>query len=156
MELSRRAFVASTAAFAVPRRELSVRSSLEESRIGFHRAGGLPASCVRPGWRSQLIESSAGYEPEDLTWLARHGIQLGAPVRIAGPAWVRYTWPTHALIRDFGQACPVTGGQVIARLADLPVAVRRGPFVVLGSPLGPHLYAGDPAARDLFEAFLRS
>ena len=36
---------------------------------------------------------------------------------------------------------------VIARLGDMPVAVRRGGFIVLGSPLGPHLYAGDRDAH---------
>lgn len=59
------------------------------------------------------------------------------------------------MIRDFGRVCAVSGGTVIAHLDGLPVAVRQGPLVVLGSPIGPHLYAGDSDARILVQALTR-
>ncbi|HZU24578.1 MAG TPA: hypothetical protein VFA04_03600 [Bryobacteraceae bacterium] len=153
MDVSRRGFLATSVAVLPMRpRQLSVSCTLAESNRAFgEQPPRLPQARVK-----HLVESAAGYEAEDLSWLNEHGIQVGQSVPVQSPAWIRYTWPTDALIRDFGRACPVAGGRVIARLGDMPVAVRRGRFIVLGSPLGPHLYAGDRDAHRLFEAFLRS
>jgi hypothetical protein len=154
MELSRRAFLGSAAAIAAPRPAgLSVACTLEESRLAFR---GLPPFTEVCSDRRVLVESAVGFAPEDLTWLERCGISMGAPVPVTGPAWVRFTWPLQAMVRDFGRVRPVTGGQVIARLGPVPVAVRRGRFIVLGSPLGPHVYAGDRDAHNLLQGIIRS
>lgn len=100
------------------------------------------------------MESGVGFVADNLGWLRLWGISIGEPRAIRGPAWVRFDWPIPAMIRDFGRACPIRGGTVIARLDDIAVAVRQGPLVVLGSPIGPHLYAGDRDAHKLFEALI--
>jgi len=99
-----------------------------------------------------LVESSVGFAAENLAWLRHWGISIHDPIAVHGPAWVRFKWPISVMIRDFGRASPITGGSVIARLNGVPVAVRKGPLVVLGSPLGPHLYADDRDARALLYA----
>ncbi len=99
-----------------------------------------------------LVESSVGFATENLAWLRRWGIFVHEPITVSGPAWVRFSWPISVMVRDFGRASRISGGTVIARLNGLPVAVRKGPLVVLGSPLGPHLYAGDRDARAWVEA----
>jgi hypothetical protein len=141
MELSRRALLGSAIAFAGVRiGSFSVSCSLEESRKAFH---GLPPFTGAAGQSPVLVESSVGLAIENLAWLERKGILIHQPRTVRGPAWVRFDWPISAMIRDFGRVSPISGGVVIARLNDLPVAVRKGPLVVLGSPLGPHVYAGD-------------
>ncbi len=126
--------------------------TLEESRSAFRRwplfAGAVKGSPV-------LVESSVGFAFEDLAWLRGWGISVHEPVEIRGPAWVRFDWPISAMIRDFGRASCISGGSVIARLNGMPVAVRKGSLVVLGSPLGPHLYAGDRDAHALVRALSR-
>jgi hypothetical protein len=92
---------------------------------------------------------------DNLAWLERHGIRLHEPQTIQGPAWVQFDWPISAMIRDFGRVSPISGGVVIARLNGMPVAVRKGPLVVLGSPLGPHVYSGDRDARALLTALMQ-
>jgi hypothetical protein len=150
IELSRRAFLASTAALAGVRfPSLSVVCSLEESRSAFRE---LPSFTGITAGGSVLVESSAGFAAENLAWLRGWGIFINAPIAVHGPAWVRFNWPISAMIRDFGRASPITGGLVIARLNGIPVAVRKGPLIVLGSPFGPHLYAGDRDARALLYA----
>jgi hypothetical protein len=147
INLSRRAFLSSTAAFAVVRPpRIPVICSLEESRRAFK--GTAPLGGL-------LVESGVGFAADNLAWLRFWGISIGEPRDVRGPAWVRFQWPIPAMIRDFGRVCPISGGTVIAHLDDIPVAVRQGPLVVLGSPIGPHLYAGDPDARNLFQALTR-
>lgn len=152
MNLSRRAFVASAAALAgVSAPSLSVMYSLEESREAFH---GLPSFMGVINGCRVLVESSVGFADENLTWLRHWGISVHEPRTVRGPAWVRFNWPVSAMVRDFGRASPISGGSVIARLNDIPVAVRKGPLIVLGSPLGPHLYAQDRDAHNLLDALL--
>jgi hypothetical protein len=126
------------------------------------RPSKIPVICSLEEWRrafqgttssgSLLVESGVGFATDDLAWLGVWGISIGEPREVRGPAWVRFHWPIPVMIRDFGRVCPIGGGTVIARLGDIPVAVRQGPVVVLGSPIGPHLYAGDPDAGKLFQA----
>ena len=150
MELSRRALLGSAIAFAGVRiGSLSVSCSLEESRKAFQ---GLPPFTGAADQSPVLVESSVGLANENLSWLERKGILIHEPRTVQGPAWVRFDWPVSAMIRDFGRVSPISGGVVIARLHDIPVAVRQGRFVVLGSPLGPHVYAGDRDACALLAA----
>ncbi len=147
--VSRRAFLQSAAALvSMPSGTISVACTLDESRWAFR---DLPAF-TRASRGRVLVESSAGYIAEDLKWLREFGISVGAPLNVRGPAWVRFTWPIEVMIRDFGRVCPVVGGEVIARLGDIPVAARKGQFIILGSPLGPHVYAGDRDACYLLRA----
>ncbi len=77
-----------------------------------------------------------------------------------GLPYVEYAWPQLARIRDFSRALPLaTGaGEIIARVKELPVALRRrygrGNLIVLGSPLGPALWAGDTEARQWLRAVI--
>lgn len=153
MDLSRRAFLGSaTVLAAAPPLRFSVMCSLEESRKAFC---GLPSFTGVKIRGKVLVESSVGFATENLAWLRRWGISVHEPRAVQGPAWVRFNWPISAMIRDFGRVCPISGGSVIARLNGVPVAVRQGPLVVFGSPLGPHVYAGDRDARTLLDAFLK-
>lgn len=78
-----------------------------------------------------------------------------APIRSRGIPYVDYTWPSPARIRDFSRVVPLArpgdGGDIIARVHGLPVALKRqsgrGTLIFLGSPLGPALWAGDAEAR---------
>ena len=99
-----------------------------------------------------LVESSVGFAAENLAWLHQWGISIHEPITVPGPAWVHFSWPIPAMVRDFSRVSRLSGGSVIARLNGMPVAVRKGPLVVLGSPLGPHLYAGDRDAHAWVEA----
>lgn len=69
--------------------------------------------------------------------------------------FVRYSWPHAALVRTFLRFVPVRCGddEVIATYAGKPVAMRRRRgrtgIIVLGSMLGPALYAGDREAHRL-------
>jgi hypothetical protein len=152
VNISRRMLLGSAAALiAVPLGRASIICTLEESRRAFRKGSTFGGKLTR---HRVLVESSVGFAPENLSWLRRLGISVGEPRAVQGPAWVRFNWPVPAIIRDFGRVCPIAGGTVIAHLGDMPVAVRQGPVVVLGSPLGPHVYAGDPDARELLSAIL--
>jgi hypothetical protein len=154
MHLSRRALLGSAAALVGGRvSRLSVTCALEESRGAFRR---LPSFTGLVAGGPVMVESSVGFATENLAWLRPWGISVHESRAVQGPAWVRFNWPISVMIRDFGRASPISGGSVIARLNDIPVAVRKGPLIVLGSPLGPHLYAGDRDACALFDAFLKT
>ena len=67
--------------------------------------------------------------------------------------YVNYSWPRQTSVRDFSRVLPVSAkaGDVIARVGELPIALKRrtsgGMLIFLGSPLGPALRAGDPQAQ---------
>jgi hypothetical protein len=150
MELSRRALLGSAIAFAAVRiGSLSVLCSLDESRKAFQGLPPVTGAAIKGG---VLVELSVGLATENLAWLRRKGIFIHEPRTVQGPAWIHFDWPISAMIRDFGRVSPISGGVVIARLYDMPVAVRQGQLVVLGSPLGPHVYAGDRDACALLTA----
>ena len=153
MELSRRALLGSAMAFAGVRiGSLSVSCALEESRKAFRGLPPFTGAAIKGG---VLVESSFGLATENLAWLERKGILIHESRTVQGPAWVRFDWPVSAMIRDFGRISPISGGVVIARLHDTPVAVRQGRFVVFGSPLGPHVYAGDRDACALLASLMQ-
>ena len=150
MTVSRRSFLGSALALpGIQLPSLRVACSLAESRSAFRR---WPSFAGAPSRGFVLVESSVGFAAENLAWLHEWGISIHQPVAVAGPAWVRFNWPIAAMVRDFSRVSRIRGGTVIARLNGMPVAVRTGPLVVLGSPLGPHLYAGDRDARAWVEA----
>jgi hypothetical protein len=85
------------------------------------------------------------------------GIQMDIPSRRKGPAhgpapYIDYIWPYQTKVRDFSRVVPLAaqGGDVIGFAGKLPVALRKrvgkGALIFLGSPLGPHLLAGDVEA----------
>lgn len=67
--------------------------------------------------------------------------------------YVEYSWPVRALIREFQPVWvrAAAGYEVIGTFCGRAVALRRrvgrGTLVVLGSPIGPVLLAGDADAR---------
>jgi hypothetical protein len=74
--------------------------------------------------------------------------------------YVEYTWPRTALVRDFSRITGLSHGgtpSAIARVRNTVVGVRRpmgrGTLVVLGSPLGPALRAGDAQAHAWLREF---
>lgn len=153
MVSSRREFIASAALLAAPFSvtALAVACSLEESRCAYR---GLPLFAGKVSSRLVLVESGAGFADENLGWLKDWNIKVHDPEPVRGPAWVKFDWPIPVMIRDFARVCRVSGGSVIARLGDTPVAVRKGPLIVLGSPLGPSLYSGDRQAHQLLNSLL--
>jgi hypothetical protein len=108
-----------------------------------------------------ILESGAAFGDERAVErfrksLGSHlGIESEPSITLPVPRvpYVDFTWPRRALVRDFSRVVPVVApeGEIIATAAGLPVAVRRrtgrGMLVVLGSPLGPALWAGDVEAR---------
>jgi len=151
MDVSRRAFLGSPAVLAMGRGQLSVACALEESKTAL--AGLSPFNGEHESGRV-IVESAVGFAEQDLEWLAGRGIALSPPVAVSGPAWIRFTWPVPALIRDFGRICRVTGGRAIAHLGGVPVAARCRNLIVLGTPIGPLLYAGDQDAQRLLRGLI--
>lgn len=113
-----------------------------------------------------LFESGAAFLPPrefevEQRWVQTHfGLTLHPPLNLwesahdFGPVpYLDYTWPVETKIRDFSRVLPLSGpdGEVVARHGKVPVAVRQrfgcGTLIFLGSPLGPHLLAGDPQAH---------
>lgn len=88
-------------------------------------------------------------------------INLWPEDRAGGPIpYIDYTWPRPAKVRDFSRVVPIraSGAETIGRAGDLAVAMKttlgKGTLVFLGSPLGPHLWAGDREAQRWFEEAL--
>ena len=115
-------------------------------------------ACLRRGG-TVLLESGAAFGDfrayrdqlrEHFEILVQPPVELW-PAR--GIPYVHYRWPISAKVRDFSRVMPLAPqrGTVIARVDDIPAAlVRRvgsGTLVVLGSPLGPALWADDAEAR---------
>ena len=93
------------------------------------------------------------------------GIQTRAPVSLWSQAGARipyidFTWPRAAKIRDHSLVVPLEaqGDSVIASVDGLPVGLMgwrgRGRLIVLGSPIGQALWAGDVEAHGWLDAVL--
>jgi hypothetical protein len=123
------------------------------------------ASCLQAG-ASVILESGAGFAAnrefrahrvvlrDYLQVYIEEPVELWAPDKSPSRIpYVDYTWPRPAKVRDFSRVVPLgrQAGEVIARVDGLPVALKRpsgrGRLIVLGSPLGPALWAGDAEAR---------
>jgi hypothetical protein len=122
-----------------------------------------------------LLESGAGFLDSGEFDFHRRlikselGLCLHPPVGLWDSAdssrqspYVDYRWPLAVKVRDFSRAVPVfcRKGEIIAWFGQLPVAARlrvgKGTLVFLGSPLGPHLLAGDREAGRWFGALCSS
>lgn len=97
------------------------------------------------------------------------GLSLHAPIRLWESAdsfsqspYIDYRWPVVTKVREFSRIIPVDcrSGETIAWFHKLPVAIKRrvgkGTLVFLGSPLGPHLLAGDREAGNWLQAVCAS
>jgi len=121
-------------------------------------------SCLQAG-ASVIVESGAGFATDREFRAHRVALRDSLQVHLEMPVdlwpdnssqripYVDYTWPRPAKVRDFSRVVPIgrQAGEVIARVDDLPVALKRssglGRLIFLGSPLGPALWAGDAQAR---------
>lgn len=118
-----------------------------------------------------LLESGAAFlNPNEFDLHRRllraaFGLNLGRPIRLweseasfRQSPYIDYRWPLATKVRDFSRVIPAEGkgSENIAWYQTLPVAIRRrgakGTLVFLGSPLGPHLLAGDREAASWFKA----
>jgi hypothetical protein len=86
--------------------------------------------------------------------VAGHPVDLWGDARAGrGLPYVDYTWPVPAKVRDFSRAVPLAApnADIIGAISGLPVAIRvrhgRGCLIVVGSPIGPVLLAGDAGAQ---------
>jgi hypothetical protein len=137
---------------------------LPESLAGFRSVmagSNIPRGLVIPGagmlsermagMMQQRLRSGGSVLLESAIGLTRRGI--------ASPyfPYVEFTWPVRAQIREFYPLplAPRTGDAVIATFARQPVALRRGRLILLGSPVGSALLAGDPDARRWVASILR-
>ena len=97
------------------------------------------------------VELWSNDQPEIVRLHSSRGAVTRANMDIRAP-YVEYSWPHPTKVRDFSRVVPVAAemGDVFGTLQGLPVAVRKrtgkGTLIFLGSPLGPHLYAGDAEA----------
>jgi hypothetical protein len=175
MRISRREFLAACAA------EVHVRAGGPEaaSLIDLGSACLLPESLA--GFRSVMagnktprgmgmVIPGAGMLSERMAGTVRQRLRSGGPVllesavgltrqAIASPyvPYVDFTWPVRAQIREFYPLPldPRAGDAVIATFAHQPVALRRGRLILLGSPVGAALLAGDPDAHRWVTSVLR-
>lgn len=117
-----------------------------------------------------LVIPGAGMLSERMAGTVRQRLRSGGAVLIESAVgltrqriasayvpYVDFTWPVCAQIREFYPAPldPRTGDRVIATFAHQPVALRRGGLILLGSPVGVALLAGDPDADRWVASVLR-
>lgn len=130
--------------------------------------GGITA-CLEAGGLV-ILESGAGFA--SARDCSRHRavlrdafqVQVESPIDLWPGAngsaipYVDFTWPVAAKVRDFSRVVPLASGaaQIIGRVKGLVVGLKRpfglGNLIVLGSPLGPALWAGDSAALQWLRA----
>lgn len=118
-----------------------------------------------------ILESGAGFASERDLSMHRAVLRDAFQVHVESPIdlwphrsipYVDFTWPLAAKVRDFSRVVPLVGREeeIVARVDGLPVAIRRpsgrGTLIVLGSPLGPALWAGDAEAQRLLRAVVRA
>ena len=110
-----------------------------------------------------LLESGGGFLDADEVASQRQTLRSIFDVNVAdaidvrsGNGQVPYIycrWPRELLVRDFSRALPMIAqeSEVIGRIGELPVAIKKRIgnciLIVLGSPFGPALRAGDLEAR---------
>jgi hypothetical protein len=133
---------------------------------------GAIAACLDRGGLV-ILESGAGFASE--RDFSRHRavlrdafqvhidslIDLWPEAKGSAIPYVNFTWPVAATVRDFSRVAPLASGagEIIARVHGLVVGIKRrfgrGNLIVLGSPLGPALWAGDIEARQWLRAVIR-
>jgi len=151
-----RMIILPAAGFLDESRLARLRSHLENGSVVLYESGA-------------AFWDSGGFDFHRRLMRSVFGLGLHAPVRLWDSAdsfkqspYVDYCWPVVTKVRDFSRIIPVEceGGETVARFQKLPVAVKRrigkGTLVFLGSPLGPHLLAGDREASRWLSAFRSS
>jgi hypothetical protein len=91
------------------------------------------------------------------------GLRLHAPVELwvssaafRHSPYLDYEWPIAVKVRDFSRVIPIDcgPGEAIAWVRGKTVAAKlqvgKGSLIFLGSPMGPHLLAGDREAHRWF------
>jgi hypothetical protein len=126
----------------------------QESAAGYRAA--------LPSGGNVLVAIGHTWDPLWMERRARAGATLIHELPVAcyqanDAEYIRYHWPSPALIRHFGSGAASTRnpGQAIAYFGGRAVAWRRtygkGCIVTLASLLGPHLLAGDRDALRLLQ-----
>lgn len=121
------------------------------------------ATCLDDGGRV-ILESGAGFANQADFAAHRTVLREAFDVYVERPVdlwpqahgsaipYVEFTWPVPTKVRDFSRVVPLASreGEVIARVNGRPAAIKcprgRGTLLVLGSPIGPALWAGDAEA----------
>lgn len=126
-----------------------IKRRVQEGACALLESGGIFLSSARFRRQKSLAQAEFG-----LTLLP--AVKLW-PSSDSGIPYVDFTWPLPARVRDFSRAIPLAGAGVpIAHLGGKVVALKcrlgAGTLIFLGSPLGPHLRAGDRDAERWFAA----
>ena len=153
-------------ALSQPRRHTLIVPAAVEIPLPVMRA---IETCLHAGGRV-ILESGAGFAGAWEFHAHRAVLRAALQIDVLPPVglWPRpharaipyidYTWPIPIKIRDFSRVVPMSceAGDIIGFVDGVPVAVRRpsghGTLIVLGSPLGPALWAGDGDARRWLDA----
>jgi hypothetical protein len=113
-----------------------------------------------------LIDLADGFAPRSDTARTRAsfeqhlGIQIADPVTSATGDYIVYRWPLPVLVRHFTRVSYIEPGRnmPIATLGARSIAVRKesglGSVLIIGSPLGPPLLAGDEQAHQILARLL--
>lgn len=133
------------AALSIPARE--VERCLQSGGMVVYETGAAFAHPSRFGRHADMLMDALG-------------IQIAPPVALwpRRTPYVDFTWPAAIKVRDFSRLVPLESryGEAIATadgfIAGIRSTVGGGTLVVLGTPLGPALLAGDEQA----ERWLRS
>ena len=129
-------------------------------------------ACLEAGGRV-ILESGAGFASardrsrhravlcDAFQVIVESPIDLWPEANGSAIPYVDFTWPFAAKVRDFSRVVPLASGkgEIIARVNGLVVGLKHpfgwGNLIVLGSPLGPALWAGDIEARLWLRAVVR-
>ncbi len=148
-----RTIILPAAVFAEESPAARVRSHLERGARVLLESGAAFLNPKEFDFENRLIRSSFGFG-------------LYCPVRLWDSAdsfrrspYIEYRWPATMAVRDFSRIIPAdcSRGEAIGWYQGMPVAAKfrvgEGTLAFLGSPMGPHLLAGDREARNWFGAF---
>ena len=130
-----------------------VRAHLENGSMILLESGAAFLNSKEFDFNRRLIHSAFGLNLRDPIRLWESEASFGQS------PYVDYWWPAVMKVRDFSRIIPVEcrSDEIIAWFQAMPVAARRrvgkGTVVFLGSPLGPHLLAGDREASHWLAAF---
>jgi hypothetical protein len=135
-----------------------IRIMCDEDLLGTESAAGYRRASVVPVAGPVVVLAAARRFPTSVREsfvLVECGPEYPG-VRFQPERYVQFTWPRPVMIRSFGPAIRLDhdAGEPIAYSAGVPIAVRRGNLVLLGAMLGPHLFAGDREAHELWNALL--
>lgn len=123
-----------------------LKERLQKGATVLLEAGSAFLNSTEFDFQKRLLKSGLGLNlhPAVNAW-AGNGSSKESP-------YVDYEWPAAVKIRDFSRVIPVegVGAETIAWFRGMPLAIMRrigkGTLVFLGSPIGPHLLAGDKEA----------